>query len=140
MDHPNVFYARLLALAVVLSLGPLAANAQQAVPTDNKGFTTGKSEIVDLGSEIDGMTGRHLRLRVLSIAPGGHIGIHSHKDRPAVVYFIKGTDTVTFKDGTSKTFHAGDTTKSTKDTTHWHQNNGTEDVVLIAADILHKKK
>jgi quercetin dioxygenase-like cupin family protein len=43
------------------------------------------------------MQGRQLRMRILAIDPGGYIGIHSHKDRPAVVYFLKGTDTVTLK-------------------------------------------
>src|SRR5690606_16057763 len=62
----------------------------QEGPKDNKGFNTLKSEIVDLGPEIAGMEGRQLRLRLLQIEPGGHIGIHSHQDRPAVVYFLKG--------------------------------------------------
>src|SRR5690349_20916405 len=78
--------------------------AAEEVPKDNKGFTVPKSQIVELGSEIDGMTGRQLRMRVLKIEPGGHIGIHTHKNRPAVVYFLQGTDTVIQGDGLSKTF------------------------------------
>ena len=31
-----------------------------------------------------------MRMRMLTIEPGGHIGIHSHKDRPAVAYFLQG--------------------------------------------------
>ena len=65
--------------------------------------------MVDLGPEFEAMAGRQLRLRVLTIEPGGHIGMHSHKDRPAVVYFMQGTDTVTRDDGSSQTFHPGDT-------------------------------
>jgi quercetin dioxygenase-like cupin family protein len=79
-------------------------------------------------------------MRVLTIEPGGHIGIHSHKDRPAVVYFLQGTDTVSLADGTSKTFHAGDMSSATKDTTHWHHNDGKDDVVLIAVDVFHTAK
>ena len=81
------------------------------------------------------MDGRQLRLRVLTIEPGGHIGLRSHKDRPAVVYFVQGTDTVIQEDGTAKTFHPGDTSSATKDTTHWHRNDGQDNVVLIAVDI-----
>ena len=86
------------------------------------------------------MTGRQLRMRVLTIEPGGHIGLHSHKDRPAVVYFLQGTDTVISADGTSKTFHAGDTSSATKETTHWHRNDGKDNVTLIAVDIFNTPK
>ena len=68
-----------------------------------------------------------LRLRVLTIEPGGHIGMHSHKDRPAVVYFMQGTDTVTRDDGSSQTFHPGDTIGETGKTVHWHRNDACEE-------------
>jgi quercetin dioxygenase-like cupin family protein len=116
-----------------------AASADDA-PKGNKGFTVPKSQVVDLGKEIEGMAGRQLRMRVLKIEPGGHIGIHSHKDRPAVVYFLQGTDTVIGSDGSEKTFHPGDMSGATKDTTHWHRNDGKDDVVLIAVDVFHPAK
>lgn len=128
----------LLALGFALVL-PVAGRAQDA-PHGNKGFKTLKSEAVELGPEIAGMDGRQLRLRLLTIEPGGYIGIHSHKDRPAVVYFLKGVDTVTFADGTAKTFKPGDMGSAGMNTTHWHRNDGKEPVVFIAVDILHKKK
>ena len=131
-------------LAGVLCLSALAfvsnvGNAEEA-PKDNKGFTVPKSQVVDLGTEIEGLAGRQLRMRLLKIEPGGHIGLHSHKDRPAVVYFLQGTDTVMQADGSSKTFHAGDMSGATKDTTHWHRNDGKDDVLLIAVDVFHPKK
>lgn len=55
---------------------------------------SGETTVVDLGPEIEGMAGRQLRMRVLTIEPGGYIGLHSHEDRPAVVYFMQGTDEV----------------------------------------------
>ena len=78
-----------------------AARAEDA-PKGNVGFSTIKTQVVELGDEIEGMSGRQLRLRVLKIEPNGHIGIHSHKDRPSVVYFLQGTDTVSSADGSSK--------------------------------------
>ena len=114
--------------------------AQTAAPKGNKGFSTTKSQVVDLGPEIEGMAGRQLRMRTLRIVPGGYIGIHSHKDRPAVVYFLQGTDMVSFGDGTSKTFHPGEMSSATKSTTHWHKNVGKDDVILIAVDVFHPKK
>jgi quercetin dioxygenase-like cupin family protein len=96
------------ALVLVMACGPTSVNAQSAAPKDNKGFTASKTTTVDLGPEIEGMNGRQLRLRVLTIEPGGHIGLHSHKDRPAVVYLVQGTDTVILENGAAKTLHPGD--------------------------------
>lgn len=140
MKRRNISYAVLLALGLVLSCGPWVANAQQQPPATNKGFKTLKTQVVDLGPEIEGMQGRQLRLRVLTLEPGGYIGIHSHKDRPAVTYFIEGTDTIILEDGTVNHLGPGDTGSATKDTTHWHRNDGKEPVTLIAVDILHKAK
>jgi len=135
---PKPAHLATLAIAMCLLTSPLA-QAQEA-PKGNNGFKMLKSEVVELAPEIVGMEGRQLRLRLLTIEPGGHIGIHSHKDRPAVVYFLKGEDTVTFGDGTSTTFKPGDTGQAKHDTTHWHRNDGKEPVLFVAVDILHKKK
>jgi quercetin dioxygenase-like cupin family protein len=116
------------------------ANSEDAAPKGNKGFTASKTTVVDLGSEIEGMAGRQLRMRMLTIEPGGYIGIHSHKDRPAVVYFMQGTDEVGQADGSKKTMHPGDTSMATTNTTHYHRNVGKDSVVLIAVDIFHPAK
>jgi len=113
------------------------ANSEDAAPKGNKGFTASKTTVVDLGSEIEGMAGRQLRMRMLTIEPGGYIGIHSHKDRPAVVYFMQGTDEVGQADGSKKIMHPGDTSPATNTTTHYHRNVGDDNVILIAVDIFH---
>lgn len=133
----KLFFAVVLFSALLFSYGKQVANSQQTVPKDNKGFKATVKQAVDLGPEIEGMKGRQLRLRVLTIEPGGYIGLHSHKDRPAVVYFLQGTDTVTSEGGTVKLYGPGDTSSATKDTTHWHRNDGKETVVLIAVDVFH---
>jgi quercetin dioxygenase-like cupin family protein len=140
MKRRNVFFAALLVFGLVLSYGQQVANSQQAAPKDNKGFKATVKQVVDLKPEIEGMTGRQLRMRLLTIEPGGYIGIHSHKDRPAVVYFVQGTDTITLEDGTVRVFRPGDTSSANKDTTHWHRNDGKEPVVLIAVDVFHNEK
>jgi quercetin dioxygenase-like cupin family protein len=122
-----------------LAFSALAADTQ-AAPKDNKGFKAIVVETVDLGPEIEGMAGRELRMRTLTIQPGGHIGLHSHKDRPAVVYDLKGTDTVTTNDGTVKKLTPGQSSTATKGTTHWHRNDGPEPVVLLAIDVFHVTK
>jgi quercetin dioxygenase-like cupin family protein len=82
---------------------------------------------------------QHNRLTSLE-APGGYIGIHSHKDRPAVVYCLQGTDTVTLDSGAVTVLHPGDASSASKNTTHWHRNDGKEPVVLIAVDVFHNAK
>lgn len=116
------------------------AGSQEAAPKGNEGFSTVKSQFIELGPEIDGMQGRQLRMRILRIDPGGHIGIHSHANRPAVVYALKGVDTVTLGDGTQVVLKPGDMGQATKATTHWHKNTGTEEVLLVAVDIFQSKK
>lgn len=128
------------AIAGVLMLGFQATEAQQAAPKGNKGFKTSKTEVVELSSEIEGMKGRQLRLRVLNIEPGGHIGVHSHNNRPAVVYVIQGATTVYSADGSKKTVRAGETSSATKDTIHWHINEGKEPVVFVAVDVFQPEK
>jgi len=140
MKRHNIYYTALLVVGLTLSCGLRVASSQQAAPKDNKGFKATVQQVVDLGPEIKGMEGRQLRMRMLTIEPGGYIGIHSHKDRPAVVYFLQGTDTVTLEDGTVKVFRSGDSAAANKDTTHWHRNDGKEPVVLIAVDVFHNAK
>jgi quercetin dioxygenase-like cupin family protein len=49
---------------------------------------------VDLGPELEGMAGRQLRMRLVTIDPGGVFGpLHDHKDRPGIVYILQGSIT-----------------------------------------------
>lgn len=133
MRSCNLAYSLLIPLFI---FGADVASSQAAdAPKDNKGYTTSKTTVVDLGSEFSGMAGRQLRLRLLTIEPGGHIGLHNHKERPAVVYFLQGTDTVIRDDGTSQTFKAGDVTGEPGTTIHWHRNDGNDAVIFVTADI-----
>jgi len=57
-------------------------NGDQSVP-ETKGVTVQLLATVDLGPEIEGMAGRELRMRMVTIEPGGVFGpLHDHKDRP----------------------------------------------------------
>jgi len=122
------------ALVMAFSLG--TAVGQQSPPKDNKGLAVEKTVTLDLGGEIEGMQGRQLRLRVLNLEPNGVIGIHSHKDRPAVAYILQGTLTEHRDGGATKDHSKGELLSVGKDTTHWEENKGKTPVVLVAADIL----
>jgi quercetin dioxygenase-like cupin family protein len=121
--------------AVALAFGLGTAVGQQTPPKENKGLATEKTVTLDLGGEIEGMQGRQLRLRVLKLEPGGVIGIHSHKDRPAVAYLLDGTLTEHRDGGATKDHSKGETLSAGKDVTHWEENKGKTPAVLVAADI-----
>jgi quercetin dioxygenase-like cupin family protein len=122
-----------LGLGLVVGLGP--AVGQQAVPKENKGVNVGQTALLDLGAEIDQVQGRQLRLRVITIEPGGVVGIHTHNGRPAVAYIIKGSLTEYREGGYAKEWHAGDAWSEGKDVTHWAENKGPEPLVIVAADV-----
>jgi quercetin dioxygenase-like cupin family protein len=87
-----------------LLLGLLSASAQQAPPTENKGAKIDTLATIDLGPEIDGMQGRQLRLRLITVEPGGVLGLHSHKDRPAVARVLQGALTLHTEGGGTKEY------------------------------------
>ena len=122
----------LLILALVVGLGPAMG---QGPPTENKGLKFGASASIDLSKEIERVQGRFLRLRVLTVAPGGVLGLHSHKDRPAVAYIIQGTLTEHREGGEVMEHRAGESWAVATSVTHWEENTGSEPLELVAADI-----
>ena len=92
----------------------------------------------DLAKEPLALQGRQFRLRQLEMQPGGIVPWHSHADRLAIIYIIKGEVTEYASDCSVPLVHkAGDTTPELHGTAHWWKNNGTETVVLLSADLLH---
>ena len=90
---------------------------------------------IDLGPEIDGMQGRQLRLRLITMEPGGVIALHSHKDRPAVVRVLQGTVTEHREGGSAQEHKEGENWSEGKEIMHWAENKGTKPTVIIVGDI-----
>ena len=78
---------------------------------------------------------RPLRMRKLTVEPGGILGLHTHKDRPAVNYFLQGAITYHQDGKPDVTLSAGDGIAEGKDTTHWGENRGSVAAVFLAIDI-----
>ena len=112
-----------------------AVSGQHTPPTESKGVTAGKSAVLDLGPEIDGMQGRQLRMSIVTVEPGGVVMLHSHKDRPDAVYILQGTLTEYREGGFIKERPEGTMSTSGKEVTHWAENKGTTPIVFIAVDI-----
>ena len=111
-----------------------SASAQQGVPTENKGITVKLLETIDLGPQFEAMAGRQLRMRLITVEPGGVFGIHDHKDRPATDYVVQGA-VVDHRGSDAKEYRAGTSIQEDKNTVHWVENKGTTPAVLISADI-----
>ena len=65
---------RYLKISGVLAAGLLtlgAASSQQTPPTENKGVLAKSLGAMDLGGEIDGLSGRQLRMRYITMRSAG---------------------------------------------------------------------
>lgn len=110
------------------------SNDQPAPETTD--VSTNLLAAVDLGPELEGMAGRELRMRMVTIEPGGVFGpVHDHKGRPGLVYILQGTIT-DHRDGVATDYGPGPGWPEDHNTTHWLENRGTTAAVEISVDIV----
>ncbi|MCP1625928.1 cupin domain-containing protein [Pseudomonas nitroreducens] len=110
-------------------------NSVEVAP-ETRGVTVELLSSVDLGPEIDGMAGRQLRMRRVTIAPGGVFGpVHDHVDRPGTVFILQGTIT-DHRDGIATDYGPGVGWPEDHTTTHWLENRGSSIAVEISVDIV----
>ena len=108
---------------------------EQTAP-ETKGVAVALLAALDLGPEIEGMAGRQLRMRMVTIEPGGVFGpIHNHKNRPGMVYILQGTIT-DVRNEVVKEYGPGVGWPEDKNTTHWLENRGTTPAVEISVDLV----
>jgi len=106
-------------------------------PTTSKGVSGKVTGTIPLQGMFAGSDGLQMRSREITIAPGGRIALHSHENRPELVYLIEGevTDHRVSEDrivvGT-----AGMTMTEPAVVTHWIENSGTIPVRAIVIDIV----
>jgi len=93
-------------------------------------------ETIDLAKEIPGMAGRQLRMRRLTLEPGGAIPPHSHVDRPEIVFILQGRvrDHRSDRDAPVE-YGAGETLTQSGAVHHWLENIGDEPLIGLAVDI-----
>ncbi len=90
---------------------------------------------IDLGNGY-GLPGRNLRMRRLVVEPGGVVPLHSHAERPANIYIVKGEITEYRSTCAVPIRHrAGDVVAEQGETSHWWRNNGARRAILISADL-----
>jgi len=105
---------------------------------ESKGVAVRLLSAIDLGPEIEGMEGRELRMRMVTIEPGGVFGpVHDHKGRPGVVYVLQGTIT-DHRDGVATDYGPGLGWPEDRNTLHWLENRGAIPAVEISVDIVRR--
>lgn len=111
------------------------SDEQAAIPTS--GVAAEVLATVDLGPEIDGLAGHHLRMRRFTFEPGATFGpVHGHQGRPAMVFVLEGTIT-DHRDGIATDYGPGPGWPEDRNTRHWLENRGTVTAVEISVDIVH---
>ena len=108
---------------------------EQAAP-ETLGVTAALLTTVDLAHELEGMTGRQLRMRMFTFEPGAVFGpVHDHIDRPGVVYILQGTIT-DHRNGVDTDYGPGVGWPEDRNTTHWLENRGMVPALEISVDIV----
>jgi quercetin dioxygenase-like cupin family protein len=110
--------------------------SDEPVVPETQGVSVKLLGTVDLGPELEGMAGRQLRMRMVTMEPGGVFGpIHDHKGRPGIVYILQGTIT-DHRNGVATEYWPGLGWPEDRNTLHWLENRGSVAAVEISVDIV----
>lgn len=121
--------------------GKAAVNPLPDAPTAPVGIVDTELASVDLAKENVMLDQRRLRLRHMTIAPGGIVPLHSHADRPALIMVNSGEIYENNSKCSVAILHkAGDVAREFLGTMHWWKNSGTQPVDLTIADLVNDKK
>ena len=105
------------------------------------GVTDTELAAIDLAQENVKLDQRRLRLRHMTIAPGGIVPMHSHEDRPALIMVTAGEIyEYNSKCAVAILHKPGEIAREFLGTAHWWKNTGKQAVHLTIADIVNDKK
>jgi len=124
----------LLAAALALFSAGFVAGQHQAPSGDERVQQTLLASI-DLAKAVATSGERELRLSHVTVAPGGHIGLHSHIDDPTVVYLVSGTLINHHDDGTTEELTAGQAFAEFGPKSHWVENRGPAPATFVFASV-----
>jgi len=126
--------------AAAFILGGIGGNvlAQMTPPTEHKGLGVETLGVIseDSMKATVGLDGHILKLRAITIEPGGQIAKHGHETRPGLVKVIEG-EWVEGRDSGESIFDADTPAAIVEDeaTVHWFYNRGSEPATAIVCDI-----
>ena len=118
-----------------------AANDLPGAATAPVGVVDTELASIDLATENVKLDQRRLRLRHMTIAPGGIVPLHSHGDRPALIMVNSGEIYEYNSKCAVPILHkAGEVAREFMGTRHWWKNTGTQSVDLTIGDIVNDAK
>lgn len=144
--------AQISVIAAALALGATAfagtcpadkagENALANAPTMPTGVSEKEIASIDLATENVKLDSRRLRLRHMTIQPGGMVPLHSHADRPALIMVNSGEIFENSSKCMVPILHkSGDVSKEFMGTMHWWKNATKQPVELTISDIVNDKK
>lgn len=114
---------------------PEATKTQGVLAVKRLGGQPLGPEFAALGAQE--LRDRELRVRELTIAPGGSVALHRHDRRPGVAYILEGLMTERRGPGFApKLYGPGQVAFEGDGITHWWRNEGTIPARAIVVDIV----
>jgi quercetin dioxygenase-like cupin family protein len=111
------------------------AVGQRSAPSGDSGVEQTLLATIDLAKALAGFPDRQMRLNRVTIAPGGHIGLHGHADDPTVVYLVNGTIINHHEDGHTEELRAGQAFAEFGQKAHWVENKGPAPVTFVFTSV-----
>ena len=146
----NTSFRTLLAGAALVATAPAFAgecpadkagiDVRQPVTLEAVGVTDAVLATLPLSETALAIDDRTMRVRRLTVEPGGIVPWHSHGDRPALILITTGEIVEYASTCAGPIVHAaGEVAVERKETAHWWKNLGTEPVEIFSFDILHEE-
>lgn len=126
--------AGIAALTDAASARPMAT-ATRNQSTAPPGFDSKRLHIIELGSEIEGLEGRGLRMSRVTVAPGAVFPTHSHRDAPEIIYVVEGVLSEQRNDEPEKGHGPGSVLAMTKEVSHALFNRTATPVIYMSTSI-----
>lgn len=132
-QHLPLIHSLILAFLLALSLQVVQAQTPSA---QRQGVSGKVLAAAELGNNFNIKNGRSLRMREVTIIPGGGLPMHSHADRPSVSYVLHGTLTE-YREGDSdaQQIHPGEAFSTYGTVQHALENKGQVPVVFLEIDL-----
>jgi quercetin dioxygenase-like cupin family protein len=124
-----------LSIGAVLMFSAGFAAGQRPTPTGDQSVEQTLLATIDLAKAVARPGDRELRLSRVTVAPHGHIGLHSHEDDPTVVYVVSGVLTNHHDDGTTSEVRAGDAFAEFGPKSHWVENAASTPASFVFASV-----
>jgi len=146
-----------LALACVFSLaGPASAQGPAPAPAERFDWDAARQALeetfggpgqaqgianetigeFDLGPEIPGLGGRFMRMRLWTVEPGGVVPVHSHLNRPGMIYILEGEITEHRSDRDEPKVHGpGSVSIESRGMRHWWVKETDAPMRLLGFDV-----